>query len=427
MIGRRVRLAVAAVGLLWIGATPGAAADVEGPCTASFNGVAVEDIDDLASPLLMQSDDVLVFQGTDDTGTTSASIEVVLASITVDSASTDFGPVQADFSVDLDLAEMSPYAVGLFRIRGITDNCTASAWVRVTGRYPFTTLTGITAGGLALGGLAGQLTSIATRRRWSPTAAGLSGIATGLGGALIGQQFGRLQLSYISIGASIAVAALIGALIALMLRPREASAWMTRQRTEVSERRRVRRKLRAETSRLHTARRGAEEEAIRRAEEQAIRRAEEEIRRRTEEEALRRAEEAKRAEEIRRAEEARRAPAPEPGPGPGAEAVTGAAPAASEPVPTSDNTGLEAEAAAARQTDGAVAAARAGPEAEGPAWCYVMGPVDVVDLTDHTRVIGALAPGTWYLAKRQVGSWAHIVVEEGTEGWVPASSIHRQG
>lgn len=403
-------MALATTALLWIGASPGAMAGVEGPCTAFFNGVAVSDIDDLASPLLLRADDMLVFHGTDDPGTTSASVAVILAPITVDSASTDFGPAQQDFAVELDLAEMSPYAVGLFRIRGVTDNCVAEAWVRLTDRFPFTTLAGITAGGLALGGLAGQLTSIATRRRWSPTVAGLSGIATGVGGALVGQQFGRLQLSYVSIGISVAAAIVIGVTVALMLRPRDTAGGATHRRAEPSQKRRIRRQARSEAARLHAARLQAEEDAILFAEEQAMRRAEDEIRRRTDEEIMRRADETRRAEEMGRAEEEQRA---------------GGIPGRAE-----QSAGLEQQGATQRSEGPAAEVGMpvsAPPPLEGPAWCYVMASVDVVDLTDHTRIVGALTPGTWYLAKRQVGNWAHVVVGEGTEGWVPATSIHRQG
>ncbi|MCB2223324.1 MAG: hypothetical protein KQH83_04025, partial [Actinobacteria bacterium] len=64
---------------------------------------------------------------------------------------------------------------------------------------------------------------------------------------------------------------------------------------------------------------------------------------------------------------------------------------------------------------------------DGPAWCYVLAPTDVLDLSDHTRTIGALHPGTWYLAKRQVGAWVQVAAGEGVEGWVAATSIHRHG
>ena len=67
------------------------------------------------------------------------------------------------------------------------------------------------------------------------------------------------------------------------------------------------------------------------------------------------------------------------------------------------------------------------PAIEGPAWCYVLAPVDVFDLDDHSKTVGVLRPGSWYLAKRQVGGWVQVAVGEGIEGWVPHGSIHRHG
>ena len=63
----------------------------------------------------------------------------------------------------------------------------------------------------------------------------------------------------------------------------------------------------------------------------------------------------------------------------------------------------------------------------GPYWCYVMATTDVFDLNDHTRIIANLQPGKWYLAKREVGGWVHVVANEGSEGWVTQTSVHRQG
>ena len=63
----------------------------------------------------------------------------------------------------------------------------------------------------------------------------------------------------------------------------------------------------------------------------------------------------------------------------------------------------------------------------GPYWCYVMAPVEVFDLNDHTRIVATLEPGTWYLAKRDVSGWVHIVAGEGAEGWVAQASVHKQG
>jgi hypothetical protein len=60
----------------------------------------------------------------------------------------------------------------------------------------------------------------------------------------------------------------------------------------------------------------------------------------------------------------------------------------------------------------------------GPFWCYVMAPTDVFDLTDHTRTVAELKPGSWYLAKRTLGGWAHVVADENVEGWVAEGAIH---
>jgi len=56
-----------------------------------------------------------------------------------------------------------------------------------------------------------------------------------------------------------------------------------------------------------------------------------------------------------------------------------------------------------------------------------MAPTDVFDLTDHTKTIAELEPGNWYLAKRTLSGWAHVVADEGIEGWVAQGAIHRQG
>jgi hypothetical protein len=60
-----------------------------------------------------------------------------------------------------------------------------------------------------------------------------------------------------------------------------------------------------------------------------------------------------------------------------------------------------------------------------PYWCYVLADIDVLDLRDHTRVVGHLKPGNWYLAKREVGPWLHVATREDTEGWVARTSVRR--
>jgi hypothetical protein len=56
-----------------------------------------------------------------------------------------------------------------------------------------------------------------------------------------------------------------------------------------------------------------------------------------------------------------------------------------------------------------------------------MAEVEVLHLDDYSRVVAALHPGSWYLAKREISGWAQVVAADGTEGWVPRQSLHREG
>jgi hypothetical protein len=57
----------------------------------------------------------------------------------------------------------------------------------------------------------------------------------------------------------------------------------------------------------------------------------------------------------------------------------------------------------------------------------VLSPTDVYGLDDHTRTVGMLQPGKWYLAKRRVGGWVQVAFGDGTEGWVAHSAVHTHG
>ncbi len=401
-LGFRVLRMVLAVGILLLFSAAPAAATVAGPCTASVNGVEVERIDSLASPLELTVEDILTFHGTDEKGTRNVSVELKLASVRVDEGTTAYGPTQNEFTASIDLAAISPYGVGLFRLRGTTDNCVAEAWVRVGGKLPLATLTGITGLGLALGGLTGQLASVASRRRYSWVAASLAGIATGIGGAVLGQQFGRLQLSYISALIAVLGAAIIGALAAYLLRLKSGLGWFERRRYASEERREQR----------EEARMLKQEERQHRDEDRARRAADRERR------SAERSQESARQRSIADQEAAPR------------ERLTAQQPIGNEDAPTPFDTSLDQATQPAPQP---VAQPVAGPVAGAPAaaanpyWCYVMSPVEVLDLQEPTRVVAVLQPGNWYLARREAGEWVHVAADETVEGWAPRSSIHRQG
>jgi hypothetical protein len=358
LLGAAVLLTAAPVG-----------AQVSGDCAVTFNGVEVDRIDSLNSPLELDTDDTLIFSGTDPVGTRSAEIRMIIGPATVESNTTTYATPEEEYLATITLDDVSPYGVGLFRAEGATDGCSAAVWIRVSGRFPFATLTGLTALGLTLGGITGQLGAIASRRRWARSAAALGGIATGIGLTLIGQEFGRLQVSYPSLGATIGAVAALGFILASVINPT------------------IREKRRSDRS----ERPAPPPEAAR----------------------------------------PRPAPAPSPtssiataptGPGP---TTASATPASKDPEPVTTPEPVDE-----RPTPATPIASEPTPQPSppaGPYWCYVMAPTDVFDLTDHTKTIAAMQPGNWYLAKRTLGGWAHVVVADGVEGWVAEGAIHRQG
>ena len=342
---RLVLLTAIAVGGSMSASGSALAAD-QGGCTTTLNGVEVERIASLNSPLELSATDTVVFAGTGPTPTETVRVALIVGPITVDSGSTTYLPAAAEFSASLDLDEVSPYGVGLFRVRGSTDQCVVEVWLRISGRSPLTTLTGLTAAGLALGGLTGLLGAVASRRRWSRIAGAAGGLFVGGGGAVLGQQFGRLQLSYPSLAISALGAAGLGYLLGGLLRPDRAAAF--RDDPDLPE---------DIAPTLVDHRPGPMVAAS--------------------------------------APAALRSARPEP-------------PASSQP-PTRSGPAVVP------------------PEAAAPYWCYVLAEVDVFDLTDHTRIVARLRPGSWYLCKREIGAWAHVASGDGPDGWVARGSVHRQG
>jgi hypothetical protein len=216
--GRR-RGAVAALilagALVLTGKAPAAAQE---PCTALFNGVEAERVASLSSPLVLEADDTLDFSGIDEAGTAQASVSLLLGPLTMGEAASSRATAVPEFAVSLDLSDVASRSVGLLRVQATTDNCTVEAWLRVGGRLPLTTSAGLAGIGLTVAGLAWLGAALVVRRGWSAWVAAACGFFTGTGVALLVQQFGRLQVSYWSLGGCAALAAAVGLAAALLLR-----------------------------------------------------------------------------------------------------------------------------------------------------------------------------------------------------------------
>lgn len=172
-------------------------AEVEGPCSASFNGIDVGRIDTPGTALEVDVDGTILVTGTDTTGTSFAEVGLRFGPFNaylVDAEVTDDGV----FSQEVPVEDYSTWGVGLYEVVGRTDDCTGNAFVRVTGASPFTTVAGIA--GLVLAAL-GLILLLAT---WIPAfgrgggGTGRSvfgGLFAGLGAILLLQQAGITPLS----------------------------------------------------------------------------------------------------------------------------------------------------------------------------------------------------------------------------------------
>ena len=70
-------------------------------------------------------------------------------------------------------------------------------------------------------------------------------------------------------------------------------------------------------------------------------------------------------------------------------------------------------------------AAHTGPAEDYGYWFYVDEPQLLVSPYDHSRTVGMLRPGLWYLAGEQHAGWVYVADEHGREGWVPCDGVRR--
>ena len=378
---------------------------VDGPCTASFNGVESSRIDSLDSPT-----------GTGRQATSSPSTAPMRPAPRTPGSrwcwrwspsATPPPPTDRSrtSSRPRSISTTSrPTGWACTGSTGITDNCTVEAWVRISGRFPFATLTGLTAGGLALGGFAAQMTAIATTAAPVGLAAALGGLVTGTGLAGIGQQFGKMQLSIPSVAD----------------RGGDRCRHRGGRRTPPLPERGTGIHRQTQDGQgpeaIHPLSGPPRSSPTRRRAPRSRSGCDHGPRRRQP------PSEAARSRSCR----TRRRP-----PRPGTEPSTGSRAPPRCPTPTHPAVTQNHNPRRRRPTADPVTptpqpsgdrpdAREPSLPIDGPGWCYVLAPVDVFDLADHTRTVGVLRPGNWYLAKRQVGAWVQVAAGDGVDGWVAA-------
>ena len=161
---RRALVALGAATVV-MGATMGpgpADAQVTGGCTATINGQDVNGARSASTAIEVDVDDTVAYVGTAPGPITSYAVDLTIgpASFTAAEDTVDGG--DTSFSGDAVVSDYATYGVGLYRVEGRTTGTECSAWayVKVTGKNPLTTVAGIVGATFVCGGLIGMGTAM---------------------------------------------------------------------------------------------------------------------------------------------------------------------------------------------------------------------------------------------------------------------------
>jgi hypothetical protein len=211
-------LALAVAGWLWALAGT-AAAQVSRPCTAAMNGVDVNQISTPGTALEVPYDGTIKVQVESQAPITGQTVALEFAGIrwTVwsgTSSGTSWGHTT-------DVAKYAKYGVGVYKVVGESTGapaCTGTAYVKVTGKSPLTTVAGIAGAVVGVIGLGLLFASVLAAVKPS---GGVGGIGAGvLAGILLGasflvltQQFAIVYPTAMVVGGTLAVGIALGILI----------------------------------------------------------------------------------------------------------------------------------------------------------------------------------------------------------------------
>lgn len=211
-------LGLAVAGWLWALAGS-AAAQVSGPCTAAMNDVDVNQISTPGTALEVPYDGTIKVQVESQMPVTGQAVALEFAGVrwTVWSG-TDTG---TSWTHTMNVDKYAKYGVGLYEVVGESTGanaCTGTAFVKVTGKSPLTTVAGIAGAVVGVVGLGLLLASVLAAAKPS---GGVGGIGAGVfAGILLAgsflvltQQFGVVYPTLMVVIVAVAVGIVLGILI----------------------------------------------------------------------------------------------------------------------------------------------------------------------------------------------------------------------
>jgi hypothetical protein len=198
-----VRLGVcAALALAALGATAGpAGAQDATQCVARVDGQSTDQYHDPGHSLELDVDSVHRIEAFAPADATNARIEVETPVGSREIVDVPVVPNSIfDQAVQLD-EDVAPWGVGLYRVDVSAGSCEQTIWVRLTGRHPLTTVSGIAGSAAVLAGLGliGIGVVRAVRKRRGVVLGALGGALGGIGALVLSQQFGWIAITPLEI------------------------------------------------------------------------------------------------------------------------------------------------------------------------------------------------------------------------------------
>jgi hypothetical protein len=157
-----------------------AGAQVTGGCSATIDGQDVNAAQNVRSAIVVDESSTVVVRGVAPGPIDSYKVYLTFAGIRIPAAEGTTSATDNSYTTTVDVATFARYGVGVYRVEGETTGtvCTGWAYVKVTGRFPLTTVAGIVGSLLVLLGLFGLVFS----RPRVPVAPGGSGLPPGTAG-----------------------------------------------------------------------------------------------------------------------------------------------------------------------------------------------------------------------------------------------------
>jgi hypothetical protein len=162
----RVALARALAAVVMVAATVVfvpelAGAQVTGGCSATIDGQDAGSAQNVRAAIVVNDTETIVVHGTAPGPISSYKVYLTFAGVRFPAAEGTVSNNDSSYTATVNVADYAKYGVGVYRVEGETTGtvCTGWAYVKVTGRFPLTTVAGIAGSLLALLGLLGLIAS----------------------------------------------------------------------------------------------------------------------------------------------------------------------------------------------------------------------------------------------------------------------------